>query len=232
MSESSVYMTDIQLGQGLVTHLILNDRACAAADVLAPATFAAIQSEVRALMATERSYLPVHKKGSTIGYQSLREAAPSITALYNSKVFQTYLSNLAGVRLTPTPFHDESSLSVLFYEKPGDHINWHYDHNFYIGRHFTALIGIENTNSTRDGVSSAALRVLHSGEVVTIPTPPNSLVFYEGKHLLHKVTPLEINERRTILSLTYCTDPRNTWLQEMQRRIKDTAFFGSRVLWS
>jgi hypothetical protein len=32
------------------------------------------------------------------------------------------------VRVQPTPIHDQSSLSVLFYDRPGDHIGRHYDH--------------------------------------------------------------------------------------------------------
>ena len=55
------------------------------------------------------------------------------------------VATIAGVdTLVPTPLHDQSSCSVLVYEKPGDHIGWHYDHNFYKGRHFTVLIPIVN----------------------------------------------------------------------------------------
>jgi hypothetical protein len=32
--------------------------------------------------------------------------------------------------------------------------------------------------------------------------------------------------------MTYCSDPRNSRLQEAARRIKDTAYFGLRALWS
>jgi len=64
-----------------------------------------------------------------------------------------------------------------------------------------------------------------------IPTPPNALVVFEGAKVLHRVTTLAEGERRIILSMTYCTDPRNSRLQEVARRVKDTAYFGLRALW-
>jgi hypothetical protein len=40
------------------------------------------------------------------------------------------------------------------------------------------------------------------------------------------------NERRIILSMTYCTDPSASTAQGLARRIKDVAFFGPRALWT
>jgi hypothetical protein len=48
----------------------------------------------------------------------------------------------------------------------------------------------------------------------------------------HQVTPIREGERRLVLSMTYCTDPRAHWWQAASRRIKDTAFFGIRALWT
>ena len=63
-------------------------------------------------------------------------------------------------------------------------------------------------------------------------TPPNLLVVFEGAHVLHKATPIADGERRVVLSMTFCTDPRSSALQGVARRIKDTAFFGLRALWT
>ena len=51
-------------------------------------------------------------------------------------------------------------------------------------------------------------------------------------HVQHKVTPILEGERRLVLSMTYCTDPRSWWWQGVSRRLKDTAFFGIRALWT
>lgn len=215
------------------THPSFDDRLCTFPEFLPSALFACLRSEIFKLAESDRTCVPAHKKGATISYDILRQNAPKVTALYHSPKYQKFLSEIAGVHLVPTPIRDNSSLSVLIYDRPGDHIGWHYDHNFYRGRHFTVLIGMENTNHDGSALSGAKLLVKkNSGEEIEIPTPANTLVFFEGAKTLHKVTPVGERERRVILSMTYCTNPRNSGLQEAARKIKDTAFFGLRALWS
>lgn len=198
---------------------------------LSPGLFARINAEVAALIETERSYLLTHKKGGTVAYSTLRERAPALVGHYLSKDLRQIVSRIVGLEISPTPLHDESSCSVLFYEKPGDHINWHYDHNFYRGRHFTVLIPVVNRG--RDGgLSAARLLARQRGREVEIATPPNRMIVFEGAKVRHKVTPIGEGERRAVWSMTYCTDPRNSAVQGVARRVKDTAFFGLRSLWT
>lgn len=198
---------------------------------LSPGLFARINAEVAALIETERSYLPTHKKGGTVAYSTLRERAPALVGHYLSKDLLQIVSRIVGLEISPTPLHDESSCSVLLYEKPGDHINWHYDHNFYRGRHFTVLIPVVNRG--RDGgLSAARLLARQRGREVEIATPPNRMIVFEGAKVRHKVTPIREGERRAVWSMTYCTDPRNSAVQGVARRVKDTAFFGLRSLWT
>jgi 2-oxoglutarate-Fe(II)-dependent oxygenase superfamily protein len=107
----------------------------------------------------------------------------------------------------------KSSLSVLFYEKPGDHIGWHFDHNFYRGRHFTILITIANVGRAADGSSHAELKAQIAGQEIAVRTRPNTLVVFEGARVRHKVTPVDAGEQRLVLSMTYCTDPSSRWWQ-------------------
>lgn len=194
--------------------------------------FAALRRDVLMLSGTERSCVPLHKKGGTIAYSTVRARAPSIDRFYHSHAHCSAVSDILGICIEPTPPRDESSLSILFYENPGDHIGWHFDHNFYRGRHFTVLLAIENRGFCTDGLSASCLMVRGGGIEQVIPTPPNTLVVFEGARVLHKVTPIREGERRVILSMTYCSDPRNTLVREVARRFKDTAFFGLRALWS
>lgn len=200
--------------------------------VLAPALWRAVSEEASTLVQTERSYLPIHKKGGTVAYETLFAKAPTIVSLYRSPTMQDIVTRVVGVPVCATPDHDQSSCSILFYERPGDHIDWHYDHNFYRGRHFTVLIALENRGGSPDGLSAANLLVDIAGEEQAIPTPPNTLVIFEGAKLMHKVTPIKDGERRLMLSMTYCTDPSSSVLQGIARRVKDTAFFGLRALWT
>ena len=112
--------------------------------VLTADLFARVAGEVNALVETGRSYLPTHKKGETVAYSVLREKAPTLVSHYRSANMCRLVSRIVRAKVQPSPLHDERSCSVLFYERPGDHINWHYDHNFYRRRHFTVLIPAVN----------------------------------------------------------------------------------------
>lgn len=203
-------------------------------DLLDPADLAEIRAEAERLVGIERSYLPVHKKGGTIAYETLNRSAPRIVALYLSPALQALVGELTGERgrIQPTPIHDQSSLSLLFYDRPGDHIGWHYDHNFYRGRHFTVLIPLINQGHDAEGLSHARLLVREATGDRVIATPPNRLILFEGAKVLHKVTPIREGERRVVLSMTFCTDPRDHWWQGLARRVKDVGFFGLRALWT
>jgi hypothetical protein len=152
--------------------------------------------------------------------------------LYHCADLKEFISRLVGVRVQPTPIHDQSSLSLLFYDRPGDHIGWHYDHSFYRGLHFTVLIGLTNEGRGADGLSHAKLQARVAGREIAVSTAPNTRIVFEGSRVRHRVTPILVGERRLVLSMTYCTDPRSYWWQGIWRRLKDTAFFGVRALWT
>jgi len=201
-------------------------------NVLPPDDFARMIGETEELVETERSYLPAHKKGGTVAYETLERKAPSLVALYRSSSLRRLISDIVRLEVAPTPLHDQSSCSVLFYEKPGDHIGWHYDHNFYRGRHFTVLVPIINRGREPNGLSQARLMVQQNKRERVIATPPNAMIIFEGSQVRHKVTPIGEGEKRVIWSMTYCTDPRNSTFQGVACRVKDTAFFGLRALWT
>lgn len=202
------------------------------ANFLPAPAFAALKGEAEALALPERGFVPAQRKGGTVAYETLIATAPAIVSYYHSSELMRFVSRLAGVDVRPTPLHDQSSLSVLSYTAPGDHIGWHYDHNFYRGRHFTLLLSIANEGSAPGGSSHATLTARLGGREVRIATPPNTLVVFEGARVRHRVTPIGENERRVTLSMTYCADPRSHWWQGTPRRIKDTAFYGVRALWT
>jgi hypothetical protein len=201
-------------------------------DFLPPQSFASLAGEAERLVAPERSFVPTHKQGGTVAYETLIAVAPAIVACYHAAGLRDILSRLVGIPVQTTPIHDQSSLSVLVYDKPGDHIGWHHDHNFYRGRHFTVLLAIRNAGSAAHGLSHAVLEARLPGREIAISTPANTLVVFEGACVRHRVTPIRAGERRLVLSMTYCTDPRSTWRQGWSRRLKDIAFFGIRALWT
>jgi hypothetical protein len=208
------------------------DRFAVLPDFLAPASFAALAAEAAQLAAPERSYVPTHKRGGTLAYEILIASAPALVALYHSASLKSVVARLVGAAVVPTPIHDQSSLSLLVYDQPGDHIGWHFDHDFYRGRHFTVLLTIENRGSAEHGLSHGVLQARLKDHEATVASAPNTLVVFEGACVRHRVTPVQAGERRVILSMTYCTDPRSTWWQGAARRLKDTAYYGVRALWT
>jgi hypothetical protein len=90
-------------------------------------------------------------------------SAPGIVSFFHSAVRLGLVSRLVSVWVGPTPINGQSSLSLLFYNKPGDHIGWHYDHNFYRGRHFTLLLAIVNSGQASHGLSHAVLEARVAG---------------------------------------------------------------------
>ena len=199
-------------------------------DSLPAALFTRLQTIALACSTGERSYVPGHKQGSTVAYADLIEQAPELAALYQSDGLRELVTRIVGQSVQPTPLHDQSSCSLLIYTRPGDHIGWHYDHNFYRGAHFTVLLSL--CNEGPGGLSSTRLQIRQDGVERTIATPPNTLVIFQGAKVLHRTTRLQAGEQRILLSMTFCADPRNNWLQGTLRRLKDTAYFGLRALWT
>lgn len=177
------------------------------------------------------SFIPTHKKGRTLSYEKIHRHAPGCLSFYHSPLVQDWVSRVVGMPIYPTPDGDQSSLSVLCYNEKGDHINWHYDHNFYRGRHFTVLLSLANESANGGPSQSTLMRKSTAGQEQSYVTSPNTLVVFEGARVLHKASPTAEGDLRIMLSMTYCADPRTNWIKEFARRVKDTAFYGIRALW-
>ena len=177
----------------------------------------------------ERSYIPKHKKGGTLSYEAIHRLAPACLALYHSTAMRALMSRVIGTPVQATADHDQSSCSLLYYDQAGDHIGWHYDYNFYRGRHFTVLVSLIN-RSDQGGLSKGRLQRKSDGEIHDLETDENTLVLFEGAKVFHRATAIGPGEQRIMLSMTFCTEPHIHPLKELMRRIKDTAYYGPRVL--
>ena len=197
---------------------------------LTPRSLTRLQAECLANREhAERSFIPKHKKGGTLSYEAMHHLAPACLALYHSMPLRESLSRLVGLPLQPTADHDQSSCSLLYYDQAGDHIGWHYDYNFYRGRHFTVLISLVNRSSQGE-LSKGRLQRKTGSEISDLATGENTLVIFEGAKVFHRATAIDSGEQRVMLSMTFCTEPRISPLKELMRRIKDTAYYGPRVL--
>jgi hypothetical protein len=89
--------------------------------------FDLLRHRVEQLGDGERVHLPIHKRGATIAYETLQRIAPEIAGFYKSEELLQFISSVAAEAVLPTPSHDQSSCSILIYDRVGDHIGWHYD---------------------------------------------------------------------------------------------------------
>src|SRR5262245_23939677 len=129
---------------------------------------------------TKRVNIVAHKRGATMSYRDVNRYVPEIAGFYRSPELHDEVSRIMRIRVQPTPEHDQSSCSILVYDDSGDRIGWHYDHNFYNGRHFTVLLPMVNEQLLKPRqLSSAQLVVNENGVPRVIPTPPNTLVLFE-----------------------------------------------------
>ena len=201
-------------------------------DFLSGPEFGRLRDAAERQVRAKRVNIPIHKRGEAVSYPELQNSAPELIAFYLSPKLHAWCSEVIGERVQPTPPHDLSSCSLLIYDRPNDHFDWHHDINFYKGRHFTALLSLVNTDAAGVDVSSAKLRIREEAVESVIPTNPNTLVLFEGAYVYHSVTRLGEGQRRIILSMTFCTDPAAGVLQNFMRRGKDIAYFGLRALWT
>lgn len=224
------YSKDIRIAPA-ACDIAFDQKIISIQDFLPETTFHLLREAVDRQDQSERVHIPVHKRGATISYHDLHYCAPELIAFYLSPQLHEWCSAVIGEQVQPTPLNDLSSCSLLIYDQPNDHIGWHYDHDFYRGRHFTALLSLVNTGRSGAGLSSAHLMVREGHTEKVIPTPPNTMVLFEGAYICHSVSSLRESERRIILSMTFCTDPTAGTVQTWERRIKDVAYFGWRALW-
>lgn len=197
---------------------------------LPPEATARLVSAVAAVRSSvNRNYLPGHKQGGSVGRYLIDEHAPFIADLYRSRDLIEMLEGIAGERLQLSPPEDPHAYALYFYTRPGDHIGWHYDTSYYLGRRYTVLFGVIDESSSR---LDYELHTREKGVAVvpgSIQIPPGGLVLFNGDSLRHRITPLGEGEVRVSLTLEYVTDPRIRRGWRLISNMKDAlGYFGFR----
>jgi 2-oxoglutarate-Fe(II)-dependent oxygenase superfamily protein len=176
-----------------------------------------------------RSYLPGHKKGGSVAYDTVRTLAPSITGVYHSAALLGFLRRVAGAEMNECPPDDPHRCALYAYIEEGDHIGWHYDTSYYKDRRWTVLVGFKDQSSSR------LLCHLHTRnpdrEVVKLELQikPGMLAIFNGDKVYHSVTPLKEGESRYVVSMQYVTTGEMNPLMRFISNMKDAvAYFGLR----
>jgi alkylated DNA repair dioxygenase AlkB len=176
-----------------------------------------------------RNYLPGHKKGGSVAYQTVNALAPSITDLYHSAPLLGFLRRLVNAEINECPPNDPHRCALYAYTEEGDHMGWHYDTSYYKDRRWTVLVGFKDESSSR------LLCQLHTRnpnrDVVKLELQikPGTLVIFNGDKVYHAVSPLKEGESRYVVSMQYVTTGDMNPFMRFISNMKDAvAYFGLR----
>jgi hypothetical protein len=197
---------------------------------LAPEVTAQLVAAVAAVTpSVNRNYLPGHKQGGSVSRHVIDRQAPIVAELYRSPALLSWLTQLCAEHLQPSPAEDAHAYALYFYTRPGDHIGWHYDTSYYVGRRYTLLFGVIDDSSCR---LDYELHTREPGAAVvqgSLQIPPGGLVFFDGDKLRHRITPLAGNESRVSLTFEYVTNPgMRPWKRVISNMKDAVAYFGFR----
>src|SRR5215813_188103 len=152
-----------------------------------------------------RNFIPKHKKGGSVGYDTTNELAPAITAVYHSKQLLGFLRGIAAAEMNECPDSDQHRCALYAYTEAGDHIGWHYDTSYYRDRRWTLLVGFQDNSSARLVCRLHTRNKNHAVSDLDLKLAPGTLVLFNGDRVYHAVTPIQANEYRYMVSMQYVT---------------------------
>jgi hypothetical protein len=179
------------------------------------------------------------RKGQAIGGHELgrSSAAPWLEHICSPR-FRQSTREATGIKtLELVPDVDTNRISLLFYDGPkrkdtktdllGDGTDWHMDGNIYLGDRWAGILTL--VEDTLDDVSKLELQP--NGQITQIPKAQleNSLILFQGDHVLHRVRAMAPGERRVVISLLFSDWPvrtRNPLLRRYQSKV-NLAFYGN-----
>ena len=174
-----------------------------------------------------RNFIPKHKKGGSVGYNTVRTNAPAINAVYQSPALLAFLQKITGAPMQECPNSDPHRCALYAYTEEGDHIGWHYDTSYYKDRRWTLLVGLQDNSSSK---LVCKLHTRHPGHAevnLALMITPGTLVLFNGDKVYHAVTPTRAGEERYMVSMQYVTDAGMSPLMRFVSNMKDSiAYFG------
>jgi hypothetical protein len=149
-----------------------------------------------------------------VGYDVIPRASP-LRRLYESALLLSFLEAVLD-RGTLHRYADPCGALNLAVMGDGDELQWHFDQTDFVvslaiqpamrGGDFDVVPRIRSGDDERyDDVA----KVLGGGhdDVVTLPMTPGTLLVFEGRHSLHRVSPIEGGTLRHVGLLAYDTQP-------------------------
>jgi len=174
-----------------------------------------------------RNYIPSHKKGGSVVFETVAALAPTIHAVYTSPTLLAFFRRLFAADVSLCPPTDPHRCVLYAYTEAGDHMGWHYDRSYYRGARYTVLFGLRDRSSSRLLCRLHTKNPGHEQEELAVRTAPGMLVAFNGAKLYHSVSPQVEGEHRFVVSMEYVTSPEMNWFLRFVSNMKDAiAYFG------
>jgi alkylated DNA repair dioxygenase AlkB len=174
-----------------------------------------------------RNFIPKHKKGGSVPFDTVDELGPSMTAVYRSPALKELLHRVTESPVNECPDTDPHRCALYAYTEAGDHIGWHYDTSYYKDKRWTLLVGFQDNSSAR--LACRLYTKIKDREPVDLEMKlaPGTLVLFNGDRLYHCVTPTKENESRYMVSMQYVTRGDMNPFMRFVSNMKDSiAYFG------
>jgi hypothetical protein len=176
-----------------------------------------------------RNYLPGHKKGGSVGYDTVCSIAPAIPAVYHSMELLGFLRRIAGAEMKECPATDQHRCAFYAYTEEGDHMGFHYDTSYYKDRRWTLLVGFQDDSSSRLLCHLHTKHPGHEVEKLELKMTPGMLVLFNGDKVYHSVTPVKAGETRYVVSMQFVTSGDMNPFMRFISNMKDAVgYFGLR----
>ena len=143
-------------------------------------------------------------------------ADSALRALYESDVLMEFVRVLLG-RERLYRYADPFGALNLASMRDGDELHWHYDQTDFVvsiaiqsseaGGDFECVPLIRSASDENYDLVAKVLRGNGGAAVATIPMTPGTLMVFEGRHSLHRVSPIRGSRPRYVALLAYDTKP-------------------------
>ena len=167
----------------------------------------------------------IFRKGNGVNFINLHKNQEynNLLSLYYSEDLLLLLNKLFNKYLQRISLNDKNACSLLVYNNKGDYIDWHYDVSDLYGKRYTALLTLINKNEHSGELSENEFIYKIDNSESKIKLKENSLIIFEGNKILHKSTPINVNEKRIILSMVFCDicQSNSNLLLKIYDKIKD-----------
>lgn len=174
-----------------------------------------------------RNFIPKHKKGGSVGYDTVSAKAPAMDAVYQSAALLGFLKNITGAEMQECPDSDPHRCALYAYTEEGDHIGWHYDTSYYKDRRWTLLVGVQDNSSSKLVCRLHTRNPGHEPVSISMKIAPGALVLFNGDKVYHAVTPTKAGEERYMVSMQYVTNANMNPFMRFVSNMKDSiAYFG------